>query len=96
MTVDAPNQVIPQGDVDIGYDEFSGYGEFSVKTPRRAVITEQPVVKNIIDVTMVGLVGGGPRLAVKAARVMLEDAYASRDTRARLRARRLPRRRQAR
>ncbi|HEX4436209.1 MAG TPA: hypothetical protein VH061_05380 [Solirubrobacteraceae bacterium] len=87
---------MPQGDVDIDYDKIFGYDEFSVKTPRRAVITEQPVVKNIIDVTLVGLVGGGPRLAVKAARVMLEDAYASRDTTARFRTRRLPRRRQAR
>ncbi len=75
MTTDAPNQVMPQPYVD---DEFD---VFSVKTPRRAVITERPVVRNIIDVTMVGLVGGGPRLAVKAARVMLEDAYTSREPR---------------
>jgi hypothetical protein len=31
-----------------------------------------------MDVAMVGLVGGGPRLAIRAARVLLEDSYASR------------------
>jgi hypothetical protein len=79
--VDGANRGNPPSDLD-------GYDNFSVKTPKRAIITEQPVVKNIIDVTMVGIVGGGPRLAVKAARVMLEDAYASRDTTARPRMRR--------
>lgn len=49
--------------------------------PRRARITETPVMRGIIDVTMVGLVGGGPRLAMRAARVMLEENYSSRASR---------------
>lgn len=46
--------------------------------PRRTRITQKPVMRGIIDVTMVGLVGGGPRLAMRAARVMLEENYGSR------------------
>jgi hypothetical protein len=41
----------------------------------RLGISEVPVVRGIIDVTMVGLLGGGPRLAIRAARVMLQDSY---------------------
>jgi hypothetical protein len=41
-------------------------------------ISELTAVRGIIDVTMVGLMGGGPRLAIRAARVLLEDSYASR------------------
>lgn len=35
-------------------------------------------MQEIIDVAMVGLIGGGPRLAIRAARVLLEDTYSSR------------------
>jgi hypothetical protein len=35
-------------------------------------------MRELIDVAMVGLMGGGPRLAIRAARVLLEDSYASR------------------
>ena len=48
------------------------------RPPWRTVITERPVVKGIIDVTMVGLVGGSPRLAVRAARLMIEENRGSR------------------
>lgn len=45
---------------------------------KRVGVSELPVVRGIVDVTMVGLLGGGPRLAVRAARVMLQDSYAAR------------------
>ena len=35
-------------------------------------------VQGIIDLAMVSLIGGGPRLAVRAAKVFLEDSHASR------------------
>ena len=35
-------------------------------------------MSGIVGVAMVGLLGGSPRLAVRAARVVLEDSYASR------------------
>ncbi|MGD1057055.1 MAG: hypothetical protein ABR992_06520 [Solirubrobacteraceae bacterium] len=35
-------------------------------------------MRGIVDVTMVGLLGGGPRLAIRAARVFLQDSYAAR------------------
>ena len=86
MTTESPSQVQPYSDLGAEFDVFS------VKTPRRAVITEQPVVRNIIDVTMVGLIGGGPRLAARAAGVMIKDAYTSRDAGSRIRAQRTKRR----
>lgn len=49
--------------------------EHAVPSPRLGGISESPVVRGIIDVTMVGLLGGGPRLAIRAARVMLQDNY---------------------
>jgi hypothetical protein len=41
-------------------------------------VSESTAVRGIIDVAMVGLIGGGPRLAIRAARVFLEDSYTSR------------------
>jgi hypothetical protein len=43
-------------------------------------LSESPAVRGIIDVAMVGLIGGGPRLAIRAARVVLEDRYGSRSS----------------
>jgi hypothetical protein len=43
-------------------------------------VSESTAVRGIIDVTMVGLIGGGPRLAIRAARVLLEDSYTARST----------------
>jgi hypothetical protein len=37
-------------------------------------------MNGIVGVAMVGLLGGSPRLAIRAARVMLEDNYSSRST----------------
>jgi len=46
-------------------------------------------VHGIVGAAMVGLLGGGPRLAIRAARVVLEDSYGSRSpmSRGRLRGR---------
>ncbi len=49
-----------------------------VRPARFGRVSESTAVRGIIDVTMVGLIGGGPRLAIRAARVLLEDSYASR------------------
>jgi hypothetical protein len=49
-----------------------------VRPARFGGVSELPVVRSIVDVTMVGLLGGGPRLAIRAARVFLEDSYAAR------------------
>jgi hypothetical protein len=48
-----------------------------VRPARFGGVSELPVVRSIVDV-MVGLLGGGPRLAIRAARVFLEDSYAAR------------------
>jgi hypothetical protein len=45
---------------------------------RLSRVSESNPIREIIDVAMVGLVGGGPRLAVRAARAFLQDSYASR------------------
>jgi hypothetical protein len=50
----------------------------SVRPARFGGVSELPLVRGIVDVTMVGLLGGGPRLAIRAARVFLEDSYAAR------------------
>jgi hypothetical protein len=44
-------------------------------------------VHGIVGAAMVGLLGGGPRLAIRAARVVLEDSYGSPMSRGRLRGR---------
>lgn len=49
-----------------------------VRPARFGGVSELPVVRNIVDVTMVGLLGGGPILAIRAVRVFLEDSYAAR------------------
>jgi len=47
---------------------------------RVAHVTQSNPMREIIDVAMVGLIGGGPRLAIRAAKVLLEDTYTSRVT----------------
>lgn len=41
-------------------------------------VFDSSAVQGITDLAMVSLIGGGPRVAVRAARVFLEDSYASR------------------
>jgi hypothetical protein len=51
-----------------------------VRPARFGGVSELPVVRGIVDVTMVGLLGGGPRLALRAARVLLQDSYSARSS----------------
>lgn len=61
------------GDAGLSLDD-----EAYIRPARFAKVSESTAVRGIIDVTMVGLIGGGPRLAIRAARVLLEDSYAAR------------------
>jgi hypothetical protein len=45
---------------------------------RGEVSSESTAVNGIVGAALVGLLGGGPRLAIRAARVVLEDTYGSR------------------
>ena len=49
-----------------------------VRSTRFAGASESRAANAIVGIAMVGLLGGGPRLAVRAARVVLEDGYGSR------------------
>lgn len=60
-------------DASLSFDD-----EPFIRPARFAKVSESTAVRGIIDVTMVGLIGGGPRLAIRAARVLLEDSYAAR------------------
>jgi hypothetical protein len=48
-----------------------------LESSRWVRITDVPVVRGMIDLTMVALIGGGPRLALRAAKVMLAEEYSS-------------------
>jgi hypothetical protein len=45
---------------------------------RRARASQASATSAIMGVAMVGLLGGGPRLAMRAARVVLADGYGAR------------------
>jgi hypothetical protein len=50
-------------------------------TARRSTRSErrsEPSLNPIIGAAMVGILGGGPRLALRAARVVIQDGYSSR------------------
>jgi hypothetical protein len=51
---------------------------YLVRPARFGALTESTVVRRMIDLAMVSLIGGGPRLAIRATRVFFEDSYASR------------------
>jgi hypothetical protein len=53
-------------------------GNEAMTRPRLGHIPESTAMRDIIDVAMVGLIGGGPRLAMRAARAFLQDSYAFR------------------
>jgi hypothetical protein len=61
-----------------GASAVAGAEGVLVPPARFGGLSELSPVREIIDVAMVGLVGGGPRLAVRAAKVLLADSYASR------------------
>jgi hypothetical protein len=66
---------------NVNYQGTAGVAdaERAVVPPSRfGSVAESSPVREIIDVAMVGLIGGGPRLAMRAAKVLLEDSYTSR------------------
>lgn len=44
----------------------------------QGVTGESTAVQGMVGAAMVGLLGGGPRLAIRAARVVLAEGYSSR------------------
>jgi hypothetical protein len=63
---------------DSAHGVLDGEEGLTVRPARFGGVSELPVVRGIVDMTMVGLLGGGPLLAFRAARVFLEDSYAAR------------------
>jgi hypothetical protein len=57
---------------------FRARGDARSVRRRVGQVTQYNPMREIIDVAMVGLIGGGPRLAIRAARVFLEDSYIAR------------------
>ncbi len=47
------------------------------RSRRRARLADSPTVNGMVGVAVVGLVHHSPRLALRAARVVLEDSYAA-------------------
>ena len=60
---------------------------------QQGVAGESTAVQGMFGAAMVGLLGGGPRLAIRAARVVLEEGYSSRYSTRQGRLRRRERRR---
>jgi hypothetical protein len=60
---------------DPGVDRTIRASEGGSERRRLGHVAKPNPMRGIIDVAMVGLVGGGPRLALRAARVLLEDSY---------------------
>jgi hypothetical protein len=52
----------------------------SPRNPRFKAVSESTAVNPILGVAMVGILGKSPRLAMRAARVLLADSYASRSS----------------
>ena len=65
---------------DSSTSTYSTGDDTSGRCLRLGPISESNPMRGVIDVAMVGLIGGGPRLAIRAARVFLEDSYASRSS----------------
>ncbi len=51
--------------------------EYAVRDAHLEEDSGSTAMNGIVGVAMVGLLGGSPRLAIRAARVMLEDSYGS-------------------
>jgi hypothetical protein len=50
----------------------------NARNPRFKGVAESTALSPVVGVAMVGILGKSPRLAVRAARVLLADSYASR------------------
>jgi hypothetical protein len=62
-------------------DEVAGDMQFQGPLDSMAVqelAGESTAVQGMVGAAMVGLLGGGPRLAIRAARVVLAEGYSSR------------------
>jgi hypothetical protein len=73
-----------------------GHGAVDQVAPDSAVsggVGESTAVQGMVGAAMVGLLGGGPRLAIRAARVVLAEGYSSRYSTRQGRLRRQTRRR---
>jgi hypothetical protein len=55
-----------------------GRDDGDVRSTRFAASSESRAANAIMGIAMVGLLGGGPRLAMRAARVVLADGYVTR------------------
>jgi hypothetical protein len=59
----------------------------TAKRSTRSARRSEPSLNPIIGAAMIGILGGGPRLALRAARVVIQDGRSSRSRRSRLRGR---------
>jgi hypothetical protein len=59
-------------------DSATPRDEYALRDLRLDRDSGSAAMNGIVGVAMVGLLGGSPRLAIRAARVMLEDSYGSR------------------
>jgi hypothetical protein len=63
-----------------GLSKGDEYAARSPRNPRFKGVSESTAVNPILGVAMVGILGKSPRLAMRAARVLLADSYASRSS----------------
>jgi hypothetical protein len=59
-------------------DGVPDYEDELVREARAGDVSEAGAMHGMVGAAMVGLLGGGPRLAFRAARVVLADSYGSR------------------
>jgi hypothetical protein len=59
-------------------DSTTPQDEYAVRDAHLEEDSGSTAMNGIVGVAMVGLLGGSPRLAIRAARVLLEDNYGSR------------------
>jgi hypothetical protein len=82
---------VPDRGEDVARDvQYHGASDL---TAAQGVAGESTAVQGMVGAAMVGLLGGGPRLAIRAARVVLAEGYSSRYSSRQGRLRRRTRRR---
>jgi hypothetical protein len=75
MTTDSSIPTYPRGQE--GQDDLQEEDDL-VRPLRFGGVSTVPALSRIIDLAMVSLLGGGPRLALRATRAFLEDSYEAR------------------
>jgi hypothetical protein len=82
MTINSPtsNHSTSRSAPDHGDGVAGGaqYQAASDSTAAQGTAIESTAVQGMVGAAMVGLLGGGPRLAMRAARVVLAEGYSSR------------------